>query len=184
MALLSGQLCVDARVVDDVVSVPAARRGLQIGGTVEVTDPEPLQVAGEAGGPLEAEVGGELDAIGRPREDTRHAAAKVTGLSAHGSVRNLEAFGGLALLDLDSPPRVARVTAGYQIPGRPHHGAHRQAFRCRKPLGALAGGLLGFAPAQEDLFAIAERLSHRVVDEVVMTDSASLINPSPFHPQC
>jgi len=67
VAFLASQLGVQVRVVDDVVAVGAAGRGLQVGRAVEVTDTKPGQISGCLRSLVEAEAGLQLDAIGSPQ---------------------------------------------------------------------------------------------------------------------
>src|SRR5438105_15813985 len=65
------ELWVELAVVDDVVSVSAARPRFQIGRGVDVADSEPRQIGCEPGGVPETKPPMELQAVGRPR-DWRH----------------------------------------------------------------------------------------------------------------
>src|SRR5207237_3986032 len=60
---LPAQLDADPGVLDDVVAVGAAGRGLQVGRAVEVAHSQPSQVAGDRGGSVQAPGRRELDAI-------------------------------------------------------------------------------------------------------------------------
>ena len=65
--LLAAELGVERAVVDDVVAVLAAGRGLQVGRAVQVRHPEVGEVRHDRGRVVEAEVGGELHAVGADR---------------------------------------------------------------------------------------------------------------------
>ncbi len=61
------ELLVDARVVDDVVTVRAAGARLQVGRAVEVTYPEVCKIGDDRRGVVEAEAGVKLHTVGRTR---------------------------------------------------------------------------------------------------------------------
>jgi hypothetical protein len=67
VALLAPQLLVDPGGIDDVVAVCAPLRRLEVGGAVEMAHPEIGEIAGDRRGLVEAELGAELDTVGRKR---------------------------------------------------------------------------------------------------------------------
>ena len=67
MVFRRADLGVELRVIGDVVTVVAARRGLQIGRSVAVGDAKLGKIGDDRGGISEGEAGMELEAIGRPR---------------------------------------------------------------------------------------------------------------------
>jgi len=64
MGLLPAEVTVDFVMVDNVVAVGTAGRGLQIGRAVEMTHTQFGQIAGGGSGIVKSETGGKLDAIG------------------------------------------------------------------------------------------------------------------------
>ncbi len=100
VGLLAAQLLVDPRGIDHVVPMRAAPRRLEVRRAVEMADPEIGEIAGDRRGVVEAEVGAELDAIGR--EGGGHGLDEVQGVGHASASVALE---GRRLLSLGFQPQ-------------------------------------------------------------------------------
>src|SRR5215469_9637848 len=124
VSLLAPQLGVDARGVDHVVAVAAARRCLQVGGAVEMADTEPGQVVGDGRGFVEAEARVELEAVCGPQAGTGRV--DLLTLPSPGKRRFPETRGSAENAEFAEPRlRDLRFARNLQKPGliRPSGGA-------------------------------------------------------------
>ena len=69
---LAAELGIEPGVIDDVIAVGAALARLQEGRGIEMADAERLQIGHDGGGRVEAEICGQLQAVGRDRNGRRH----------------------------------------------------------------------------------------------------------------
>jgi hypothetical protein len=65
MRVSATQCSIDTVMVDNIVAVHTSRRGLQIGGAVEMADAQRCQIINNGGSGIEAEISMQLHAVGR-----------------------------------------------------------------------------------------------------------------------
>ena len=74
-SFLAAEFGIEPVVIDDVVAMRAAGARLQERRGIEMADAERAQIGHECGGLVEAEIRGELEAVGRGRNGGRHQAS-------------------------------------------------------------------------------------------------------------